>query len=898
LRRTPAILVLALACAVPAVAAADNVLPIWRELTPPYVEGHRLVAVPSRNAVFQVGGTVPADVGLPGYPQPSPGEVGGLWVWPLDGRAPFGKGPLGAGFSAANLGAVFFEPVGNRLLHVTTAVEAHDVTSPGSTWTPVATAGTPPPETGLVGFDAATARALLVTRATSHDGPVRVFALATTPGAEAWTELATIGAPTELGPETRAALDSTGRRLVVVDHAPIPPEVWTLSLDALTWSVYSPAIPGFAPGGTGGVAVAWDEANHRLLAYGGNFAVDGSPAFHLWQLVLEPAPQWSLPLGVPLSSPEARTRAALAWDPVSGRLFMNGGATGRPPGSPSSMRNRQLWAHPLGATPLDWGVPSPPALPRTNVAMASAADLESRTWYVHGGASPAGGNGRQASDSLWAVPFDDPTRWELVAATGAPILPRSHHVAVFDPSRRELWLHGGFPSAAPGVPGTLRRFRPGPPPTWEDVMPTGGGPLVLGPHAALHDGARDRLLFFMPRLGAEPVFDAWALDLGANPPDWSLVPTTGAAPPLVTAYTASLDAATDRAILFGGFLDPDRSVQGEPGEGTTDSTWALDLSVTPAEWSRLRDLPGEAADVSRGYHTAVVDPARRILVVAFGQSDRRIAPSVVRQDTRTDVWALELDPPGGWIALPAVTPSPRPRFDAIAMFDPTRERMLLAGGRSSTSEGILIESGYADDVWALDFDLAIPIALELVEARVDEAEGAVHLAWWAADARTLAAQVERRVADGSWESLGPPAADPATPDRLVFVDRAIVPAATHSYRLRWRVEGVDRTGGFAEVTVGAERGVTSALVGLAGPNPARDHAGWTLACTLPPAGIGTARLEVLDVRGRVVWARDLAGFGAGRHVVSVAGPGVARPGLYFARLGGAPAVVKLVRVAR
>src|SRR5687767_7868281 len=166
--------VLALSCALPGVAAADNVLPIWRDLTPPYVEGHRLVCVPGQNVVFQVGGMAPPDANLPGYPQPALDHVGDLWVWPLDGRAAYRKGPLGAEFSAANLGAVFHEPVGNRLLHVTNAVRAHDVTSAGSAWTPVAPAGEPPPERGLVGFDAATSRALLVTRASSHDGPVRV----------------------------------------------------------------------------------------------------------------------------------------------------------------------------------------------------------------------------------------------------------------------------------------------------------------------------------------------------------------------------------------------------------------------------------------------------------------------------------------------------------------------------------------------------------------------------------------------------------------------------------------------------------------------------------------------------------------------------------------------------
>lgn len=64
------------------------------------------------------------------------------------------------------------------------------------------------------------------------------------------------------------------------------------------------------------------------------------------------------------------------------------------------------------------------------------------------------------------------------------------------------------------------------------------------------------------------------------------------------------------------------------------------------------------------------------------------------------------------------------------------------------------------------------------------------------------------------------------------------------------------------------------------PNPARE--GWSVSFTLPSAG--TARIELYDVAGRRIHARDVAALRAGPGQVAVA-PGLRpRPGLYFVRM--------------
>lgn len=64
------------------------------------------------------------------------------------------------------------------------------------------------------------------------------------------------------------------------------------------------------------------------------------------------------------------------------------------------------------------------------------------------------------------------------------------------------------------------------------------------------------------------------------------------------------------------------------------------------------------------------------------------------------------------------------------------------------------------------------------------------------------------------------------------------------------------------------------------PNPSAG--GWRLALTLPTSG--AAHVDVLDLAGRRVHARDLPWLGPGPHAVELAPGARLRPGLYFARV--------------
>jgi len=92
--------------------------------------------------------------------------------------------------------------------------------------------------------------------------------------------------------------------------------------------------------------------------------------------------------------------------------------------------------------------------------------------------------------------------------------------------------------------------------------------------------------------------------------------------------------------------------------------------------------------------------------------------------------------------------------------------------------------------------------------------------------------------------------------------------------------------GFALVTpdgttgVGGERPVAFALEGVR-PNPTRGD-GLYVAFALPTGA--AARLELLDLGGRRVVAREVGSLGVGRHAVNLAERRHVAPGLYWVRL--------------
>lgn len=164
-----------------------------------------------------------------------------------------------------------------------------------------------------------------------------------------------------------------------------------------------------------------------------------------------------------------------------------------------------------------------------------------------------------------------------------------------------------------------------------------------------------------------------------------------------------------------------------------------------------------------------------------------------------------------------------------------------------------------------------PVLLSLVTAEVKA--DVVDLHWYAAARAGLRATVYRRTQHTNWLSLAGVSATGT--GHLRYEDRTVSPGERYAYRLGYLEAGVEQFGAETWVVVPA---LALALEGFR-PNPAAGSP--VVAFTLPDAS--PARLELFDVAGRQVLAREVGSLAAGRQQVSLADAGIS-PGLYVIRL--------------
>ena len=157
----------------------------------------------------------------------------------------------------------------------------------------------------------------------------------------------------------------------------------------------------------------------------------------------------------------------------------------------------------------------------------------------------------------------------------------------------------------------------------------------------------------------------------------------------------------------------------------------------------------------------------------------------------------------------------------------------------------------------------------LVEAQSDTRH--VRLLWFVSGP-SAGATVERRTSASAWQAIGEPFRSGT--DYLEFRDTTVVAGQRYGYRLGLTRSGVVQY--FGEVWVATDARVELAL---GAPNPARNPV--VLDFALP--GHEGGLLELFDISGRRMFARQL--FGAGAHRYSLSEAGDIPAGAYVLRLG-------------
>jgi hypothetical protein len=652
-------------------------------------------------------------------------------------------------------------------------------------------------------------------------------------GTPVWTRLAPGGTPPPARSDGAVIFDSARRRMVVVSGsgASVFPDIWALSLgDTLAWTQLAPG--GAATPALFTAASAYDSAHDRMLVMGGLDA-QGVTHAETWALEFGNPPYWAQVV-TPEPQPPARAGGRAVYDPAGDRVLLYGGSAA------------DTWALASDGAP-QW-VPiesaSSGTAPVVRYLYSASYDTRRQGVITFGGRMSF----YSAHGSWYTVDFGD--AWRLAPGEGSrwasvvresPPPERFGHSGILDPIGDRVIVFGGNSAGAPTNELWQLPLADGMP--WSLLEAEGVPPAARYLHSAVYDSTRRRMILYGGRNDQTGFGDVWALSLEGTP-RWTPLAVAGAPPLPRWGHSAVYDPVGDRMIVFGGSVPP------------SDGTWQLTFSGTPC-WS---PRPSAMNPPVRRLAAMAYDPPRQRVVLFGGQSPGGADLG--------DTWILPLAEGAEW--TPAnVSGAPAARWGSAAVYDPNSDRVVLLFGEYGVC-GDAFHAIY--DVWALTSLVATPPVPRLV--RLDAHPGRVGLTWQAEPGAVYTATAERRTPSSAWASVGTVSAD--ADGRLSYEDGAAQPGARYAYRLSWYRWTVAST--TPDLWVDVPR-LSFTLAGAV-PNPA--HRSLTVAFTLPDGA--EARLEVVDVAGRRVLAREVGELGPGDHALELARPGLLAPGVYWVRL--------------
>ena len=188
-----------------------------------------------------------------------------------------------------------------------------------------------------------------------------------------------------------------------------------------------------------------------------------------------------------------------------------------------------------------------------------------------------------------------------------------------------------------------------PSPVWSLLSPEGTPPSARQASSAIYDPLRQRMLVFGGSTGGN---DTWSLSL-SGPLAWTQVTTSGTLPTARSYHSAVYDPVRDRMIVVGG--------------GISNSFYdvqALTLAGTPT-WQSVFFL------VDGTHAPAIYDPVRDRVLLHGGLAGLNCY-------SFTDV--LTLSPSVTFARIPPTPAMPWPISDAAGIYDPSQNRLVVAGG--------------------------------------------------------------------------------------------------------------------------------------------------------------------------------------------------------------------------
>jgi uncharacterized repeat protein (TIGR01451 family) len=355
-----------------------------------------------------------------------------------------------------------------------------------------------------------------------------------------WTNL-TPGAPAPAARAYHGAVhDSAGNRMILFgggDRWSVPVmlnDVWVLQnadglggTPAWTQLFASPDPIRGLPAPRGLFGAAYDQANNRLMVFGGNNKISfcEGPLNDVWVLQrangTEGAPFWQqlTPEG---PAPSARHNHSAVYDPTSNRLIIFGGS------HPCGPANNEVWAlsnaNGSGGTPV-WTQLLPSGEAPALTAHTSVYDVSTNQMIVYGGCCPDG----LASGDVWVLQNANgldaagvpvaPT-WTKLTTAGTLPPARYAHTAVYDPTGNRLVIFAGTTAVtnpADDVWILTHANGLGATPSWTRLTPLGAAPAGRTSHSAVYDTTSNHMIVYGGVSATNTVFaDVWALPIGST----------------------------------------------------------------------------------------------------------------------------------------------------------------------------------------------------------------------------------------------------------------------------------------------------------------------------------------------------------------------------------------------
>jgi hypothetical protein len=319
----------------------------------------------------------------------------------------------------------------------------------------------------------------------------------------------------------------------------------------LAWSQLFPT--GVPPTPRAYSAVVYDEANQRMIVFGGTaISVGDGGTRHphetlgdVWALSLpvDGTPAWTqlFPLG---PTPEAREGASAIYDAAEQRMIVFGG---KDEGPPLVLGLNDVWvlSLPAGGVPAWTQLAVSGPTPAVRYVHAAAFDPASRRMVVQGGLG---------LDDTWvlSLPVAGNASWTSVADISPGL--RAFNTAVFAGAGRILVFGCAVDIVDGAIDSNVWLLAQPDALGWTLVDTTGAPPAPRGYTSAVYDGA-GRVLFCGGR-DAEESFrnDTWAFDWQpSGGAAWTRLAPDGTPPAPRLGHHAIYDSAGQRMVIYGGF---------------------------------------------------------------------------------------------------------------------------------------------------------------------------------------------------------------------------------------------------------------------------------------------------------------------------------------------------------